>query len=171
MDAPRRRAASVSGACRLRSGALNKLIRTADEIVSVRVWSMDVPARKVKVKWKADGLASGGEWWVTASVRNGVMHGTRECKCTQCEPIEDDVKHGMGREGEWAGGRREDCALRVVVHGRCRKRARVCSSIVACVAERQEDGVASWVVSSQDLRLNTGIATADWRDNTAMFIV
>ena len=39
---------------------------------------------------------------------------------------------------EWWGSWREDCALRVIVHGRCRERARVCSSIVACAVEREE---------------------------------
>ena len=44
----------------------------------------------------------------------------------------------VGGEGECARGRREDCALRVIVHGRCRERARVYSSIVACAVEREE---------------------------------
>ena len=57
-------------------------------------------------------------------LRNVVMDGTGECKRTQCGPIEDDVKHKMvGEEGEYARGRREDCALGVIVHGHCRERA------------------------------------------------
>ena len=72
-------------------------------------------------------------------LRNVVMDGTGECKRTQCGPIEDDVKHKMvGEEGEYARGRREDCTLGVIVHGHCCERARVCSSIVACAAEREE---------------------------------
>ncbi|EJC97635.1 uncharacterized protein FOMMEDRAFT_162658 [Fomitiporia mediterranea MF3/22] len=67
------------------------------------------------------------------------MDGTGECKGMQCESIED-VKHRMvGGEGEYARGRREDCALGVIRHGHCRERARMCSSIVACAAEQEEE--------------------------------
>ena len=72
MDALRWHAASVSGARRLRSGTLNKLIRTADKtesvhahsmvylrrpmggavnrVVDCRVYLWDVPARRERVK-------------------------------------------------------------------------------------------------------------------------
>ena len=34
-----------------------------------------------------------------------------------------------------------------------------------CLRFTLKDGVVSWVASSQDLRLSTGIIVADWRDD------
>ena len=44
----------------------------------------------------------------TASIiRNGVIDGTGECKCMQCGPTKEDVKHGMvGGEGQCVQSRR-----------------------------------------------------------------
>ena len=89
--------------------------------MAAKVYLWDVMARREKVKWKVwmDSAQEEGEWWATvSSIRNGVMNGTEECKCAWGEPVKGDIKHGMvGGEGKCARGRREDCALGVVVHG------------------------------------------------------
>ena len=79
-------------------------------------------------------------FWATATVRNGVMDGTRDVntRAMQISPIESDVKHGMGEEESAYLAQREDCALRVNVHRHCYKCDCVYLSIVACTVEWEE---------------------------------
>ncbi|EJC97371.1 uncharacterized protein FOMMEDRAFT_24515, partial [Fomitiporia mediterranea MF3/22] len=58
------------------------------------------------------------------------MDSTEECKCAWGESVKSDVKHGLYEGVEHV--------QRVVVHEHCREYARVCSSSVACAAEREE---------------------------------